>query len=189
MKFTLVRHGEVESARPALDGGRENDPGLTSFGRRQAAALANELMAEMERDGRIEAIYTSPLRAARTTAEALSAVLDAGDPRVAAELTVLSPSGRADGDLPDVEAVQERAWRFLLDLKAQYDQRSTVILVTDDLAIRALVCKALDMPLESMSRFQVDPASLTTIEFRLQRDNRERTLIAALNDTCHVEAV
>jgi len=188
MKFTLVRHGEVEEPRPGLVETGHDDPALTAFGRRQAAALANQLMGPAEQDIQVDAIYTSPLRAARTTAEALSAVLGAGDPRTASELTTLTPEVLADGDLSAVEAIQERAWRLILELKEQYDQRSTVVLVTHDLTIRSLVCKALEMPLAGMRRFHLDPASLTTIEFRLQRD-RERILIAGLNDTCHIEAV
>ena len=189
MKFTLVRHGEVEEPRPGLSEIGHDDPALTAYGRRQAAALANELLGALEQGATIEALYTSPLRAARGTAEALSAVLDVGDSRVASELSTLTPEVVPDGDTSAVAAIQERAWGLLLELKEQFEQRSTVVLVTHDLTIRALVCRALDMSLEDMNRFELEPASLTTIDFRLQRDGRERTLIAALNDTCHVEAV
>ena len=188
MKFTLVRHGEVEDPRPGLSEIGHDDPGLTAYGRRQAAALAKELLDAIEHGQQIEALYTSPLRAARTTAEALSAVLDVGDPRVASELTTLTPEVVPKGDISAVEAIQEQAWGLLLALKEQFEQRATIVLVTHELTIRALVCKALGMDLAGMLRFELEPASLTTIEFRLQRD-RERTLIAALNDTCHVEAV
>jgi broad specificity phosphatase PhoE len=187
MKFTLVRHGEVEEPRPGLADTGHDDPGLTTLGRRQATALAGQLLDSADRGAGIEAIYTSPLRAARLTAEALSAVLDVGEPRVASELTTLTPEVLADGDLAPLEAIQERAWGLLLALKEQFEQPSTIVLVTHELTIRALVCRALDMPLSEMRRFNLDPASLTTIEFRMQRD-RERTLIAALNDTCHIEA-
>jgi probable phosphoglycerate mutase len=188
MKFTLVCHGEVEEPRPGLSEMGHDDPGLTPMGRRQATALARELLGAIERGEHIEALYTSPLRAARTTAEALSAVLDVGEPRVASELTTLTPEVLPEGDTSAVAAIQERAWGLLLDLKEQFDPRSTVVLVTHALTIRALVCRALEMALEDMRRFTLEAASLTTIEFRLQRD-RERTLIAALNDTCHVEAM
>jgi broad specificity phosphatase PhoE len=185
MKFTLVTHGEVQAA-PGPAG--RADPALTTLGRRQAAALAEQLLRAAEAGNPVEAIYTSPLRAARLTAEALSAVLDAGDPRVASELSALAPE-QLDGDrIPDAEAVQERAWALLLDLKPHFEPQSTVVLVTHEITVRSLVCRALEMPLAEMRRFDLDPASVTTIEFRLQRD-RERTLIAALNDTCHVETV
>jgi broad specificity phosphatase PhoE len=142
-------------------------------------------MGDVGHGSEIEALYTSPLRAARGTADALSAVLGAGDPLIAPELSTLMPEVLPEGDYSALEALQERAWSFVLGLKEQYEQRSTVVLVTHELTIRALVCRALDMRLEDMHRFDLAPASMTTIEFRLQRD-RERTLIASLNDTCHL---
>jgi broad specificity phosphatase PhoE len=187
MRFTLVRHGEVEDPRPGLSEIGHDDPSLTAFGRRQAATIARDLMTAMDAGEQIEALYSSPLRAARTTAEALSAVLDVGEPRVSPALTTLTPEVVPAGETVAVGAIQDQAWQLLMELKQQYEQRSTVVLVTHDLTIRALVCRALEMPLADMYRFELSPASLTVIEFRLQRDNRERTLIAALNDTCHVE--
>ncbi len=189
MRFTLVRHGEVQEPQPGLSEIGHDDPALTSYGRRQAAALAKDLMEALDAGEPIEALYTSPLRAARITAEALSAVLGVGDPRVASELTTLTPEIVPEGDTSAAEAIQTQAWDMLMSLKEQFEQRSTVVLVTHELTIRALVCKALGMPLEDMRRFDLSPASMTTIDFRLQRDGRERTLIAALNDTCHVDEI
>ena len=188
MKFTMVRHGEVEEPRPGLSEIGHDDPALTAHGRRQAAALAKELLGNLERGEQIEALYTSPLRSARTTAEALSAVLGVGEPRLASELTTLTPEVVFPGDTSPVAAIQDQAWRLILGLKEQFEQQATIVLVTHELTIRAVVCRALEMSLDDMFRFELEPASLTTIEFRLQRD-RERTLVATLNDTCHVEAV
>ena len=189
MRFILVRHGEVEDSQPGLANIGHDDPALTVYGRRQAAALAKDLLDALDNGEQIVALYTSPLRAARITAEALSAVLDVGDPRVASELTTLTPEVLPEGDTSSVEALQAQAWGMLMSLKEQFEQLSTVVIVTHDLVIRAIVCKALEMPLNDMLRFELSPASLSTIEFRLQRDGRERTLIAALNDTCHVEGI
>jgi broad specificity phosphatase PhoE len=189
MRFTLVRHGEVEEPRPGLADIGHDDPMLTVYGRRQATALAKELLTDIDNGEQIEALYSSPLRAARLTAEALSAVLGVGDVRVAPELTTLTPEVLPEEDTSAVEALQAQAWAMLLTLKEQFEQRSSVVLVTHELTIRALVCKALEMPLTDMRRFDLSPASMTTIEFRLQRDGRERTLIAALNDTCPVENI
>ena len=90
------------------------------------------------------------------------------------ELATLTPEVLPEGDYSAVEAIQERAWNLLLNLKEQHEQTSTIVLVTHDLTIRALVCRALEMQLADMRRFDLAPASMTTIEFRLQRD-RERT--------------
>lgn len=185
MKFRLVLHGEIDGAAAA----NGQDPGLTPQGRRQAAAMARDLMNVAEEGEDFQAIYTSPSPAARVTAEALSAVLDAGEPRVASELTVSKPEALPESGSEGLADVQSQAWDLLLSLKEQYDQQSTVVLVTQELTIRALVCLALGMPLQDAFRFELEPASLSMIEFRIQRDGRERTLVASLNDTCHVEDV
>lgn len=59
MELILVRHGE-----PARGAGQANDPGLHERGERQGKLLGAYLAAE-----RIDAVYTSPLRRARQTAE------------------------------------------------------------------------------------------------------------------------
>ena len=182
MKFRLALPGEVDGGTS----GDSRDPGLTAQGRRQAAAMARDLMNAAERGEDVQAIYTSPLRAARVTAEAFSAVLEAGEPRVASELTTTTPETPPEDGLEDI---QSQAWDLLMSLKEQYEQQSTVVLVTHELTVRALVCRALGMPLDDAFRFELEPASLSMIEFRIQRDGRERTQVASLNDTCHVEDV
>lgn len=187
MKFTLVRHGEVEEPAPGLAMTGHDDPALTAHGRRQAASLANELFGGIDRGASFDALFTSPLRAARTTAEALSAVLDTGDPRTMPALSTLTPELLPqDGDLSALVAIQERAWSLLESLKQELEAQANVIMVTHELTIRALVCRALSLPLEDMQRFEIDPASMTVIEFRVQ-GQRERTIIASLNETCHLE--
>ncbi len=63
----LVRHGEsAGNVNPAL--GRQEDPPLTDRGRSQATRAA----AALARAG-VDAVYSSPLRRARETAEAIAA--------------------------------------------------------------------------------------------------------------------
>jgi probable phosphoglycerate mutase len=187
VRFTFVRHGEIEEPAPGLAETGHDDPALTAHGRRQAAAIASELFEALDRGTAYEAIYTSPLRAARTTAEALAAVLDIGEPRVAHELSTLTPEVLpADGGTEALQALQERAWSAVQSLKERFEAQSNIVIVTHDLTIRSLVCRALEMPLEEMHRFDLEPASLTTIEFRIQ-GQRERTIIVNLNETCHLE--
>lgn len=66
----LIRHGESEGNLQRRIQGWQDFP-LTNRGRRQAARLAERLAEEAE----IEAIITSPLARAATTAEIISAVL------------------------------------------------------------------------------------------------------------------
>jgi probable phosphoglycerate mutase len=65
MELLLIRHAEPE--RIELDEGVA-DPGLTTAGHDQARRLARHL-AQME----IDAVYTSPMRRARETADEMSA--------------------------------------------------------------------------------------------------------------------
>jgi len=68
MSVVLVRHGETDLAGTFCG---QLDPPLNERGRRQAAALAQELAANRVAADRIAAIYTSDLRRARETAEAI----------------------------------------------------------------------------------------------------------------------
>ncbi len=186
MRFTLVRHGEVEEPRPGLSQIGHDDPPLTALGRRQADALATELQGAITRGTTVEAVYSSPLRAAMETAETIARDLEVDAPRRASELTTLTPEVVPSDDHTALEALQTQAWSLIEALKQEHDERATVVLVTHELTIRALVCRALSMALDDAYRFALDPASLTTIEFRLQ-GQRERILIANLNETCHLE--
>lgn len=65
--FYLARHGQTEYNRKGIVQGRRIDSVLNATGRRQAEALT-ERFAEVE----LDAIYTSTLRRARQTADALA---------------------------------------------------------------------------------------------------------------------
>jgi len=64
LELVLIRHGEPDWERDKASG----DPGLTELGRMQAARAAAHLQAHA-----IHAVYCSPLRRARETAQALTA--------------------------------------------------------------------------------------------------------------------
>ena len=65
MELILVRHGLPE--RQELDDGRA-DPPLAALGREQAERVADWLAQE-----RIDAVYSSPMRRARETAQPFAA--------------------------------------------------------------------------------------------------------------------
>lgn len=69
VRLILVRHGETAANIEGRMQGRGNDP-LTERGRQQATAVAARLSREF---APIDAIYTSPLIRARTTAETIGA--------------------------------------------------------------------------------------------------------------------
>jgi broad specificity phosphatase PhoE len=186
VRFTLIRHGETEDPRPGLEAIGHDDPALTTLGKRQAGAMAAVLRSIAERGATVEQVYTSPLRAATDTADAIASGLSLDRPLVAPELITLTPEVLPkDGAIDALESIQSRAWDLIESLNQRHDQASTLVRVTHELTVRALVCRALSMPLTDLLRFRLDPASMTTIDYRTQP--RERTLIAYLNETCHLE--
>jgi probable phosphoglycerate mutase len=69
MKLYFVRHGESEANTRHVISNRDSPFGLTSLGKQQANILAEKL-----RDVPFTAIFSSPVRRARETAEVLSGV-------------------------------------------------------------------------------------------------------------------
>jgi broad specificity phosphatase PhoE len=69
VKFSCLRHGEIESNLKKIYAGRSAEP-LTPRGRRQAEVAARQLSS---RD--IDAIYCSPLQRTRETAEIIGSFL------------------------------------------------------------------------------------------------------------------
>jgi broad specificity phosphatase PhoE len=134
---------------------------------------------------RFEAVYSSPLRSASETALSIADVLGLASTVRADELVTITPEVLPEeGAFDAVEALQGRAWELIEALKTRHDPAATLVLVTHELVIRAVVCRALGMPLTDLRRFRLEPASLTTIDYRTAP--RERTLLAGLNETCHL---
>ena len=187
MKFLLVRHGDIETSDlPDLG---HNDPPLSAAGRRQASAIASELVLVSRRGPAIEAVYSSPLRAAAETADVIASALNLPSPLISEALGTLTPEVLpADGGIEAVAAIQERVWATVEVLREQHDERAVVVLVSHELTIRALICRALSMPLQDLKRFELEPASLSAIEFRRAPSGDLRTIIAALNESCHIRA-
>jgi len=188
VKFHLIRHGDVEpSDLPDLG---HNDPSLSDTGRRQAEALAHELDLISSRGPAIEAVYTSPMRPATETAAVIDEMLATGEPLLSEALGTLTPEVLpSNGALEAIAVIQDRAWSLIETLREQHDERAVVVLVSHELTIRAVVCRALGMPLQDLKRYDLDPASLSTIEFRRAPNGDLRTILAALNEGCHLDAV
>lgn len=188
MKFHLIRHcyGEA-SDLPDLG---HNDPSLSDTGRRQAEALAHELDLISNRGPAIESVYSSPMRPAAETAAIIAETLGTGQPLVSEALGTLTPEVLpANGALDTIAMIQNRAWSLLETLREQHDERAVVVLVSHELTIRAVICRALGMPLTDLKRYDLDPAALSTIEFRRAANGDLRTILAALNEACHLEAI
>jgi ribonuclease H / adenosylcobalamin/alpha-ribazole phosphatase len=183
MKFVMVLHGEVEQDPLAQAAVGHDDPPLSELGKRQAEAIAAELRNE---SGGVS-VLSSPFRATQETAALIAEGLGVAAPQPRNELATLTPEVLpADGFMETLAVIQERAWSVIEEAKSGLEPAATLVLVTHELTIRTLICRALSMPLEEMRRFALQPGSTSTIEWRLQP--RERTLIASLNEVCHLEA-
>jgi ribonuclease H / adenosylcobalamin/alpha-ribazole phosphatase len=182
LRVTLICHGET-SQQTSDSEHRDNGLPLTPIGRRQARALAAEIAALAERGAGIAELQTSPKQGAIETAAEIARVLGVVEASVNEDLAAPSLQSLAgDAGIDALSAFQERAWSLVDTLKEKHDPAATVVLVTDELTVRAVVCRALSMPLTEMKRFFLEPASLTMIEFR-----GPRTLLACLNETCHLD--
>jgi broad specificity phosphatase PhoE len=175
VKFVLVCHGQTQ---PANANGE--DPGLSALGLSQARAIARETASVAELQRSPDAFFSSPRPAAVETVRQIAAEFGAAKTEAAGELDDGAvESGAAGGQ--DLKFVQGRAWAMLESLKERSEQDATIVLVSNLAVVRALISRALNMPAGDMWRFALDPASITTIEFRGQR-----TLIGSLNEVCHL---
>jgi broad specificity phosphatase PhoE len=182
LRVTLVCHGETSEQTPQSDH-RDSALSLSAHGRRQVRALAREIASLAEEGAGIAELHTSPERASIETAAEIARSLGVGEATVNKDLSAPGPESlRGDAGLDALSAIQERAWSLVEALKEKHEPTAIVVLITDELTIRAVVCRALSMPLTEMKRFFLEPASLSTIEFR-----GPRTLIACLNETCHLD--
>lgn len=183
MRLFALRHGETAWTRERRFSGSRDLP-LTAHGERQARALAAALAAEQ-----VAAVYASPLRRARSTAEIiaqphrLSVVTDPGvremafgewegltRDEVAARWPELFARWRAapeqavpDGgeSLPEVAARADKALQQLRDGHPD----GTVVLVSHAIVLRLIVLAALGLGPERLWSLDASPAGLTEIEY------------------------
>jgi probable phosphoglycerate mutase len=69
------------------------------------------------------------------------------------------PNGESLGD------VQNRTWAVINDI-AQRHEDGTVVVVTHNFPIQAILCKALGMPLNNFRQLRVDLGSITRMDMR-----------------------
>lgn len=184
MKLVLVRHGETHWNRERRVQGGSSDVELSDVGIKQAKKLASFLSNE-----KVTAIASSPLKRAVSTGEAIARrhqlsieVDDALREIEVGELEGLDAStlsttfsnflmqwweGGGGEKLPGGESLvelQERSWATMQRLLAEYKD-GTIVVVSHYFVILAIMLKALDLPLRYFTKFKVDPASVSTLEF------------------------
>ncbi len=199
-RLILVRHGETERNSEARLQGKGSDFPLNGRGRKQVQSLGLALKNE-----KLEAIYSSPLRRALETAEAISAHhhLQVQTDHALEEIDMgliegldLAQVKKNQGDfwkrwreedysapLPGGESVlqvRERAWGAVRGI-LEHHRVGTVVVVSHALCLQTVITAILGVPLSIFSRFRLGLASITTFQI-----DDERTILVCLNETCHL---
>lgn len=202
MRLILVRHGETAwNKENRVLGHTEID--LNEKGRKQAERLALAL-----KDEKVAAIYSSPLRRARETADEIArfhhlevVTDDALKELDAGELDGLTfqemmerygeflkewmkglPSLKMPGG-ESIAELQQRAWPAVERIVSDHPD-GVVTLVNHSFAIVSIVSKALGMSLANFRRLRLNIASITIINF-----GKRGTSLLLFNDTCHLKGI
>jgi broad specificity phosphatase PhoE len=200
--ITLIRHGEsVWNGERRIQGNR--DPRLSARGRQQADLLALHLRDRLPKT--TAAIYTSPLRRAAETAEAIAAGL--GLPLIPepglCEMRLGEWEGRTVAEIqaafpgtyeqwladplahpaPGGERLEEFARRVtgaLARIRAA-QPGADLVLVSHGGPIKALVCHVLGLDVRWLFRIKQDNTAVSLLDL----DEATRRVVF-LNDTCHL---
>jgi probable phosphoglycerate mutase len=196
----LVRHGEtVWNQQRRIQGGG-SDIELSEAGRKQAESLGVRLK-EMD----LSAIYSSPLKRALDTAQAVAShhnlavqvepdlrEIDAGELE-GVPITELGTNmsqfllrwRQAQGSekMPGGESVVDvanRAWPAIERIIDKHKE-GTVVVASHYFVTVIIICRALGLPLNHIERIRVQNASVSTLDFG---DNG--ACLVSLGDTCHL---
>ena len=207
MRWLLIRHGESVGNREWRLQGQKEFP-LSERGRAQAELVARRL-AGMD----IAAVYSSPMRRAWETAQAVARRLglavqalpgveeyDFGElsgltwPEIherAPEVTATMASH--GGEFPEYpgeegrEAFRQRVCTALWRLQDRHD-RETVAVVTHAAAILVFLLDVLGLAYRRRLPFTLDNGSITVVETPTQRwPGAPPGVLVSLNDVCHLK--
>ena len=199
IRLLLVRHGQTDGNLEGRYQGR-TDIELNPVGRDQAGKLAQRLSSQ-----KIDRIYSSSLKRAMQTAEAVAAVhnmpviprdelreLDVGDfegkrvEEIQREYGPLDQMWReGDWRAPGGESLGEfraRVAQFVAEIR-QGPEDQTVLAVAHGGTLRNLVCECLGIGPQDWWRIDFDSTSISLLELY-----PNRTILVLLNDTCHLGA-
>jgi alpha-ribazole phosphatase len=197
-KILLVRHGITKLHASDRFWGKTDIP-LSNMGIKQAGQLRNRLAPE-----RIDAIYSSTLSRARSTAEIIASghkvdvtaceelcecnfgyieglsyeEIKRGYPALAEELNnwkaVAFPGGES------LKQLNARVQTFLKRLK-KHQPKEAVLIVAHGGPLRLIVCNLLGLGLDFWLKIRIDLASLSIVETYPQA-----TVLSLLNDASHL---
>lgn len=200
MKLHLIRHGETTSNAEGRLQGHLNEP-LSDRG-----ALEAELLAERLAGMRIDALYASPLKRARSTAETVSArlSLEVQEREFLMERDLGELSGLTGDEIGEKypgwrerryltnagdvvpgyerdEVFNERVIPNMLALIEDHPQQEIAV-ITHGGVIAAFGRHVMGVTVRGS--FQLSNASVSTYEVR---DGQEHGQMLSLNDTCHLD--
>lgn len=200
LKLILVRHGQTRLNQERRIQGCFSDPELNEHGEWQAERLGWAL-----REEKLSTIYSSPLRRALQTAQAIAhhhrllvrvetafqeintGLLDGLSlEEVKSQHTAFFQewrSGLGDLRLPGGESMaelQERAWGALQNIFQSHPE-GEVVVVGHGFTLATLICRALNLPLPSFRRLRLDAGGISVLTWE-----GERATLAKFNDTCHL---
>lgn len=201
MELILVRHGQTEWNKEQIFRG-SRDIELDKTGRRQAEALGERL-----RSRKIDAIYSSSLKRAMSTAEAIARLQ--GLPVMVGPGLVDMSFGQWEGishsevmrqfpkqyqawrDNPwkaripgasNIKEVQVQSFKAVMGMIEDNPKESTVAVVTHRVILKLILMRMLNMAEEGFWSIKLSPCGLTTVEW-----DGKRFVLTCLNDTGHLD--
>lgn len=200
MRLLIVRHGESEWNKIGRYQGQE-DAALSDLGRQQAEALAERLKRE-----KLDAIYSSPLKRAASTAQAIAQYHQQVPFYTAPALLEIHHGewqGLYNHEVRAQYAYELEEWKKhptraqmpggesfsnilkrVLDFKEQLEREhsdDTVLVSTHDVVVKILVADALGMNMDRINRIWVTNASISVVEY-----GDELPYLVSLSEACHL---
>ena len=198
MKLILVRHGETRWNEEKRVQGGSSDIELSDAGVKQAHELASFL-----KDEDISVVISSPLKRARDTADVIASQhqlpvqiddrlkeLEVGELEGMPISTLKTTFSQflmrwwdtgGSKRLPGGESLlelQQRVWAAIEHLLANH--KGGVVVVSHYFVVLAIIFKAIDLPLNSLTKFRVNPAGVSILEVE-----DYGTRLVAFNDTSY----
>jgi len=200
--FYLVRHGETDWNREQVFRGRLDIP-LNDFGRQQAQAIGEKLA-----DAKLTAVYTSPLKRARETADIVARAcglealvqegfidLDFGEwqgltqGQVRAQFPEVyrtwqgTPEAAAIPGAEPLTVVKERAVSAIMKLAERLPD-ARVCIVSHRVVCKLVMAWALGLDEGAFWRIRQDTGCINTFEYA-----DGLPVVHTLNDACHLEGL
>ena len=197
-KFFLVRHGlTVQNQQRRYCG--VTDVSLSEQGFRQA-----QLVDQILRPEYFTLIFTSPLKRCLATAEAICKSHDICPTPLAGvseidfglwegltfeEIQTAYPDqlnrwceNPDRFTFPNGESVCDFRKRVLASLEMILEGKGDVLIVAHGGSLRIIICHLCGWPMESLHSFELDPASLTILEYY-----ENSAVVRVLNETCYLK--